>query len=46
MDGSNFDLGPEWMWKLVGLLALVGIISGIIWLIKGVMWLFNHIQIV
>lgn len=42
---DSIDLGPEWFWKLVGFLAGVGLIAGVIWIIKGIIWLFNHVTI-
>jgi hypothetical protein len=40
------NTGPDWFWRLLGILAVVGIISAIVWIIKGIIWCINHIQIV
>ena len=40
------DFGPEWFWKLIGLLAIVGLISVVISVVKGIIWIINHVQFV
>jgi hypothetical protein len=39
------DLGPNWFWRLMGILLLVGIVTFIIWAIKGIAWLIQHVKI-
>lgn len=39
------DLGPNWFWRLIGILALVGLVSFLIWAVKGIAWLIQHIKI-
>lgn len=43
---DNISFGPDWLWKLLAFLAIVGAIAAVIWSIKGVIWLFNHVQII
>ena len=38
------DLGPEWFWNLLGVLAVIGIIASLVWVVKGIIWLINHVQ--
>ena len=42
---ADYDFGPEWFWRLFGLLAIVGVIAVIVWAIKAVIWLLNHVTI-
>jgi len=39
------NLGPEWLWKLLMVLAIIGLITGIVHIVQGIIWLFNHVHI-
>jgi hypothetical protein len=44
---SDYGLGgPEWLWKLLGLLIIIGLVTIVVWTVLGVIWLFNHVQFV
>lgn len=40
------DVGPEWFWKLLFILAAMGAIAGVYGVIKIGIWLFNHLRFV
>jgi hypothetical protein len=44
MDSPN--LGPEWLWNLVLILAAIGLILVVVELVRGIVWLFHHLKIV
>lgn len=41
----EYDFGPEWFWKGLGCLALIGIIGVVFSIVRGIIWLFNHVTI-
>lgn len=41
----SFNLGPEWFWRLLFILAAFGFVVGIIKIIQAIIWLFHHVQI-
>jgi len=43
---ADYDFGPEWFWRFIFIMAMVGIIGFIVGLIIGIIWLYNHIQII
>lgn len=43
MEAPN--LGPQWFWNLLIILAVIGIIMVIFKVITWIIWLFNHVTI-
>jgi hypothetical protein len=43
MGPINF--GPDWFWKLLGLLVVAGSAATVYLIVKGIIWLINHITI-
>lgn len=41
----SFNFGPNWFWRLLFILAAIGLILGIIKVIHAIIWIFHHVQI-
>jgi len=39
------NLGPEWFWKTLFVLAFIGALVGIMYIVQAVIWLLNHVHI-
>lgn len=42
---GDYDMGPRWLWNLILLFALFGVVSGVFGLIKGILWVIHHVKI-
>jgi hypothetical protein len=44
MTGSDFNFGPDWMWKLLAVLCVIGAATVFVAMCIGVAWLAMHIK--
>jgi hypothetical protein len=42
----KIDFGPTWFWVLLGICAVCGFVTAIVFIVKAAIWLFTHVQIV
>jgi len=40
------DIGPDWMWKLIVIFVVIGLLTCCVGLVFGVYWLLSHVKIV
>ena len=41
---GDYNFGPEWFWRLLAILAGVGLIAAIVAMVVGIVWLVNHVH--
>lgn len=37
--------GPDWIWKLIGILVVLGFLTLVYLVTSGLVWLFKHVHI-
>ena len=44
MTGSDFNFGPDWIWKVLLVLCVLGALTAVAAIIAGVVWLITHVR--